>query len=273
MCYGKRFTNMSWFRYAVLVFLGLVLLTYGESKAQVVDSSSQNSDNVDTSLISHKWGLSFGGVLMSGRVTPALLPVGEGFFGGGVPIESPYGFGLSVDYNVNPSLRIFLDGNFYTYRKQVGIEGLESSSTWVFEMNDYATNLISFNKDAYFYMQTTGFRLGAKYGFQKNNFRPWVGAGFGFYAWKADYATADRSGSWGSDNGTATGVTFLFGVDYILGRDSKKPIIITFFGDLASPVANPEIDDLFQDGWTWDNAGGNHIMGTSRFGFSIGFLR
>jgi len=253
MCYGKRLTNMFWFCHVVLVLLCLVLSPCKESKAQAVDSAWQNTDNVKASPMSHKWGLSFGGVLMSGKVTPALLPVGEGYVGGGIPIKSPYGFGLSVDYNVNPSLRIFLDGNFYTYRKQVGIEGQESSSFWVFEMNDYATNLISFNDDAYFYMQTTGFRLGVKYGFQKYNFRPWVGTGFGFYAWKADYAIADRSESWGSDNGTATGVTFLFGLDYILGRESKNPMIITFFGDLASPVANPIIYNLFQDGWTYAN--------------------
>ena len=271
MCYTKRFANTS-FCYVVVVLLSLVLSIYTVPKAQDVDSTSLNADNVETSPMFHKWGLSFGGVLMSGTVTPALLPVGEGYFGGGIPIESPYGFGLSIDYNIDPSLRFFFDGNFYTYRKQVGIEGQNSSSTWIFEMNDYETNLISFNEDAYFYMQTTGLRFGAKYSFQKNNFRPWVGAGIGFYAWKADYATADRSGSWGSDNGTTTGVTFLFGVDYIFNRESKRPMIITFYGDMASPVANPVIDDLFNDGWTWDNAGGNHIMGPYRIGLSIGFL-
>lgn len=269
MCYINRFTNISWFCYVILV---LALSTFTVSEAQIVDTDSQDVDNVKSSSMSHKWSLSFGGVLMDGRVTPALLPEGEGFAGGGIPIESPYGFGLSIDYSIDPSIRLFLDGNFYSYRKQVGVEDQYSTSFWVFEMNDYASNLINFNEDAYFYMQTTGFRLGAKYSIQKKNLRPWVGAGIGFYAWKASYDNVDRSASWGSDNGTATGVTFLFGVDLILSRESKNPIMITLYGDMASPVANPIIDDLFQDGWTWDNAGGNHIMGTSRFGFSIGVL-
>jgi len=272
MCYTKRFTNISWLCYVILVLLGLSLSTYTVSKAQIVDGTSPNADTVQTSPVFHKWGLSFGGVLMSGTVTPALWPAGEGNFGGGIPIESPFGFGLSIDYNIDSSLRLFLDGNVYTYRKQVGVEGQSSTSPWVFEMNDYATNLINFTEDAYFYMQTTGFRFGVKYGIQKNNFRPWVGAGIGFYAWKADYATADRTGSWGSDNGTSTGVTFLIGVDYIISRESKSPIMITFYGDLSSPVANPVVENLFNDGWTWDNAGGNHIMGPYRIGFSIGFF-
>ncbi len=273
MCHTKRFTNISWLCYVILVLFGLSLSTYTVSKAQIVDGTSPNADTVQISPVFHKWGLSFGGVLMSGTVTPALWPAGEGNnFGGGLPIESPFGFGLSIDYNIDSSLRLFLDGNVYTYRKQVGVEGQSSTSPWVFEMNDYATNLINFTEDAYFYMQTTGFRFGVKYGIQKNNFRPWVGAGIGFYAWKVDYGTADRSGSWGSDNGTATGVTFLLGVDYIFSRESKSPIMITFYGDLSSPVANPVVENLFHDGWTWDNAGGNHIMGPYRIGFSIGFF-
>jgi len=260
----KRSKRICRFFLIVMVSFALFLSTGTVSEAQIADSSS-NIDN-------HKWTLSFGGVMMSGTVTPALWPDGTGGFGGGLPIERPFGFGLSIDYNIDRSLRLFLDGNFYTYRKQVGIEGQASSSQWVFEMNNYETDLINFSEDAYFYMQTTGFRFGAKYAFQKGGFRPWVGAGIGFYAWKADYATADRSGSWGSDNGTTTGITYLFGVDYILGRESKKPIMIAFFGDFAAPVARPVIENLFHDGWTWDNSGGNHIMGPYRFGISIGFF-
>ena len=189
-------------------------------------------------------------------------------------MENPYGFGLSIDYNIDSSLRLFLDGNFYSYQRQVGVEGEYSSSFWVSEMTDYASNLIGpFDEDAYFYMKTTGFRVGVKYGFQRESFRPWVGAGIGIYSWNADYATADKTGSWGSDFGSVAGATFLFGVDFIFGRDSEKPMMITFFGDLASPVANPIIDDLFQDGWTWENSGGSHIMGPYRFGISIGFFQ
>ncbi|MBU8869513.1 MAG: hypothetical protein KOO60_01445 [Gemmatimonadales bacterium] len=255
----------------LLVLLALVLSSQTMSLAQTPDTDNTTSDP-STIPNEHKWGLSFGGVLMDGRVTPAFLPVGEGYSGGMIPIENPFGFGLSIDYNVNSSFRFFLDGNFYSYQRQVGVEGDYSSSFWVNEMTDYESNLIGpFTEDAFFYMRTTGFRLGAKYGFQRKGFRPWVGVGLGFYAWNVDYANADRTGSWGSDYGTLAGVTYLFGVDFIFGRDSENPIMITLFGDLASPVAKPIIDDLFQDSWTWENSGGSHIMGPDRLGVSIGF--
>lgn len=112
-------------------------------------------------------------------------------------------------------------------------------------------------------------RLGAKYDFQKNGFRPWVGVGFGIYRWTVDYATVDRASSWGSDTGLASGATFLLGVDIFVGQGS----MITLFGDFASPVANPLIDDLFHEGWTWDNVVGNHVMGPYRLGVSFGVLR
>ena len=272
--YDKRhLTNRSGLCGFLLVLLVLVLSTYTVSLAQTPDAIQTTSDT-DTTPKQHQWVLSFGGVLMSGRITPAFLPVGEDYSGGMIPMENPYGFGLSIDYNIDSSLRLFLDGNFYSYQRQVGVEGEYSSSFWVSEMTDYESNLIGpFSEDAFFYMKTTGFRVGAKYGFQRESFRPWVGAGIGFYSWVADYANTDRTGSWGSDSGTATGVTFLFGVDFIIGRESKNPMMITLFGDLAAPVANPIIDDLFNDGWTWDNVGGSHIMGPTRFGVSIGFWR
>lgn len=216
------------------------------------------------------WGVSFGGFGMSGRVTTALLPEGGDDYADMNPIERPFGFGLSIDYKLAPNMRLFLDGNVTTYRKQVGIEGEYSTSFWVYEMTGYESHIIGpFTDDAYYYMDTTGMRLGLKYDFPAKGFRPWVGAGFGIYSWKADYATADHSASWGSDSGTVAGATFLCGVDFFIGSGS----MITIFGDFTSPVANPVIEDLFQDGWTWDNSGGSHVMGPYRFGISFGLLK
>jgi hypothetical protein len=47
--------------------------------------------------------------------------------------------------------------------------------------------------------------------------------------------------------------------------------MLTVFGEGASPVANPEINDLFYTGWTWNNAGGNHIMAPYRLGIALSF--
>ncbi len=43
------------------------------------------------------------------------------------PIEFGYGFGLSIEYRLAPSLRLFLDGSHSSYRKQVGVAGANSS--------------------------------------------------------------------------------------------------------------------------------------------------
>ena len=85
--------------------------------------------------------------------------------------------------------------------------------------------------------------------------------------------TADRTKTWGGDSGTVAGPTFLLGVDFIFGRESRSPMVLTLYGDFASPVVNETITDLFQDGWTWENSTGSHVMGPYRFGVSIGFMR
>ncbi len=50
------------------------------------------------------------------------------------PIDSGYGFGLSVEYRLAPSLRLSLGGSHSSYRKQVGVVGANSPSFWVYEM-------------------------------------------------------------------------------------------------------------------------------------------
>jgi hypothetical protein len=42
------------------------------------------------------------------------------------------------------------------------------------------------------------------------------------------------------------------------------------YADLTAPAVFPVINDLFKLGWTWDNSGGNNIMGAYRFGVAIG---
>jgi hypothetical protein len=55
------------------------------------------------------------------------------------------------------------------------------------------------------------------------------------------------------------------------GLNDQDLFMITLFGEGASPVANPEINDLFYNGWTWTNGGGNHIMAPYRLGIALSF--
>lgn len=260
-------------RSARVVMIALFAIAVSVSIGYAQSAEPANAENSSQgTFAAHKLSLSFGGLLMSGRVETAVLPTSGDNYGDMNPMENPYGFGLSLDYNLAPKMRLFLDGNVYSYRKQVGVAGELSESFWIYEMTDYSTHYLMFNDDAYFDMQTAGFRLGVKYDLPRGNLRPWVGAGVGIYSWKAAYNTADRSKTWGSASGTVSGVTFLCGVDFLVLKSSKHPLMVSLFGDFASPVVNPVIDNLFQDGWTWDNSGGNHVMGPYRFGLSIGFL-
>ena len=144
--------------------------------------------------------------------------------------------------------------------------GTKSESDWVFEQSGYTDRYIAFSEDAYFFMDTTGFRIGAKYSIPLGGMRLWAGAGVGYYYWKASYMTQDKSATWGSDDGYVWGMTYLAGIDIRLPSLGENASFISVFADLASPVAYPVIYDLFNNAWTWENAGGNHIMGPYRFG-------
>ena len=56
------------------------------------------------------------------------------------------------------------------------VAGTKSESNWVFEQTGYSSRFITFSEDAYFYMDTTGFRIGAKYSVPLGGMRLWAGA-------------------------------------------------------------------------------------------------
>lgn len=128
-------------------------------------------------------------------------------------------------------------------------------------------------ENVYMNMSATGFRLGVKYGKDIKNFQPWAGIYYGIYSWRCNFLNKKKSSSWGTDEGYVAGLTYSIGVDFHIKESSagKDLFIVTLFGEGASPVANPEISDLFYSGWTWTNAGGNHIMGPYRIGLALSF--
>jgi hypothetical protein len=198
--------------------------------------------------------LGFFGQYPFGQVNTAVVSP-EDSYANFNPIDFGYGFGLSVEYRLAPSMRLFLGGSH--------------SSFWVYEMTGYTTNQLHFNDDAFMYMDTTGFRLGAKLVLPGSGIQPWIGAGFGYYRWDAAYMTGDRSSTWGSDGGYAWGLTYLGGVDIRVFEVGGNGLWLTVYTDLAAPAVFPVIENLFQAGWTWDDSGGSPIMGPYRV--SAGF--
>jgi len=159
-----------------------------------------------------KFTLGFSGILTTGRVSTAMgprtasdaqnYPYSINVAGEEGPFDGSYGFGVVLEYKINPSIRLFLDGNFYTYKRLVAEKGGYGNSGWVYEQSGWESPYIGpFEKDCYFYMDTTGFRIGTKYVFLPGQIQLWVGIGAGIYHWIATFGTGDRTGKWGSDAG------------------------------------------------------------------------
>ncbi|MBN2666853.1 MAG: hypothetical protein JXR67_10100 [Bacteroidales bacterium] len=191
------------------------------------------------------------------------------------PSEGGYGFGVAIDYTLMPGLRLVLDGTYSTYKRLVAENGVQSTSEWVFEMMDYLDHFTPAwaQDDVFMNMTSTGFKLGLKYGKDIRNFQPWFGLYYGYYSWQCNFLNKDKSSTWGSDEGYVGGLTYAVGIDFHIkgGTNNQDLFILTVFGEGASPVANPEINDLFYTGWTWNNAGGNHIMAPYRLGIALSF--
>lgn len=191
------------------------------------------------------------------------------------PNDGGYGFGVAIDYTIMPGLRFVLDGTYSTYKRIVAENGIQSTSEWVFEMMDYSDHFTPAwtQDDVYMNMTSSGFKLGVKYGKEIKNIQPWVGLYYGFYSWQCDFMNKDKSSTWGKDEGYVGGLTYAVGVDFHIkgGLNNQDMFMITLFGEGASPVANPEINDLFYTGWNWTNAGGNHIMAPYRLGIALSF--
>lgn len=185
-----------------------------------------------------------------------------------------YGFGVLIQGRVTDNFSLFFDMNAYEYNILAGKKGTDVQTVWTVAESathwdesgapqiQYVHNLPT---DVHFDMQSTGMRLGAKYIVGKNKIRPWLGAAFGYYTWTVNYYNEDKTKTYGKDNGSATGFTFMLGVDF----EVMPGVVLTPFVDMGAPVANYKIEGLFYPQWDIDyNA---HIMGTNRFGLTLAF--
>lgn len=211
--------------------------------------------------------VSFHGGFTSGDLIVAAVPKNAPHAS---PLESSgYMIGVGFEGNILPEFRWFLDGMTTTRSAQVAEQGGYATSFWIYEKTGYSSHDVGpFTTDVNAYMDTTGFRLGGKYVLMaEQSFRPWVGAGFGVYRWKFSYMNSEKTKTYGSDEGTATGLTYMVGADWDLMDDTR----LLVFADLTSPVATPRIENLFQTGWTWENSGNNHVLGPYRLGLAVQF--
>lgn len=190
-------------------------------------------------------------------------------------IDKGYGLGVILQRKIGKNFVLFLDGNMYNYNKFLASQGKDVQSIWTVAESamhwdepgapqiQYVHNLPT---DVHFDMQTTGFRLGAKYIIGEKKLRPWFGAGFGYYQWTVNYFNEDKKQTYGTDSGSATGLTYLLGLDV----EIMEGAIITLFGDFNSPIAKYSIEGLFYPQWDITDYD-SPIMGHYRFGISLSF--
>ncbi len=182
------------------------------------------------------------------------------------PYDLAYSFGIGMDYKLLPSFALFIDGGFSSWKKLIAEKNGYSAGAWIWEQSGYEDARIGpFPMDTYYYMDATSLRAGARYIPSKGKIEPWIGVGYGVYAWQATIGNRKEEKKYGQNSGLVGGLTFLGGVDL-----NFKDFIFRIFGEAASPVANPKIENLFQKGWTFENTGGEHILGPYRFGIGIG---
>jgi hypothetical protein len=226
--------------------------------------------------VKNKFQIGFSGVYPTGTwPATALSNMGTtSFLKGQDHTVKSYGFGVLIMGNITNHFSLFFDMNAYDYNIFLAKKGSDVQTVWTVEESathwnesgapqiQYVHNLPT---DVHFDMQATGMRLGARYSFGEKNIRPWLGLAFGYYKWIANYYNADKSKTYGKDEGYATGLTYQLGVDF----EIMSGIIMTPFVDFGSPVANYKMTGLFYPQWDIDyNA---HIMGTNRFGLTISF--
>lgn len=198
-----------------------------------------------------------------------------GYAMGGAPVNG-YGFGVEIDFRPSRNIAFFFDITAHSWKFQVAREGSRSESDWVFEQNGYTTRYTgTFNRDVYFFMNTTIARIGTRYIFPlSEKMEPWVGLGYGFGAWTGNFLTTDKKSTYGNDSGNGLSLSYLAGIDFHVTplMDENSGFLLTIFIDVGSPVAKPiEINNLFYDGWTWESTAGEHAILPYRIGIAIGF--
>lgn len=215
----------------------------------------------------HRFFTYFDGGLAHGDLTLPAYPQED--TNGSPHPATGYMFGLGVEAVVTPSVRLFLDGTTTTRKVKVADQNGYATSFWVYEQTGYSNNLVGpFPTDVYGAMDATGFRLGLKYVLStQQGFELWGGIAYGLYRWTISFDNSAKDKTYGSATGMTSGPTYLAGVDAPIGKSTD----LVLYADVVSPVANPQVDNLFNNGWTWVNAGGNNVMGPYRAGLALRF--
>jgi hypothetical protein len=191
---------------------------------------------------------------------------GSAYVVGTQPYDLAWGAGMGLEYRFMGSFAGSLDFGISRWEKLLAKANGYGVGDWVWEQSGYTDARVGpFPMDVKYYMDTTSVRLGGKYYPIEGVFQPFVGLSLGMYAWQAIIGNREEEKKYSEiSSGTAFSPTYQLGIDFVLDG-----FVVRIFGDLATAVANPKFEDLFQPGWTFESVGGEHVQGPYRFGLAV----
>lgn len=178
-----------------------------------------------------------------------------------------WGAGMGIEYRLMDSLSGGIDFGLSSWEKLLVKKDGYGVGNWVWEQNDYMDARVGpFPMDVKYYMDTIFIRFGAKYYPMHGIIQPFIGASLGIYAWDATIGNRGEEKKYSDiSSGFSSSVSYQLGIDFVFDEFSFR-----IFADMATAVGNPKFENLFVNGWTFENTGGEHLQGSYRLGIALG---
>jgi len=260
----KISSTVNFFSFFFLFFVSVLAADVGDSVINTINSKTNN----------FFWGIS--GLIQYGESNgTAIAPENGRPDNIGASYEMGYGISGYALYGLSDEWKIFFEIGYSDRRILCARKDEYGVGKWVSDVSGDTTNNFygPFDNDVYFYMDTFIIRPGIKYYVQTDrNVTPWFGLGLSIYPWNASYMSGDRSKTWSSTNGVCLNFNFLyFGFDMKIDFGEKETVILSLFTDIGAPAVKLKFNNLFQDGWTYENNEGEEVVSTYKFGIIMLF--
>jgi hypothetical protein len=192
---------------------------------------------------------------------------GSAYIIGPQSYDLAWGAGAGIEYRFMDSLAGGIDFGLSSWEKLLAKKDGYGVGEWVWEQSDYTDARVGpFPMDVKYYMDTIFMRVGAKYYPMDGIVQPFIGASLGIYTWDAVIGNRGEEKKYSEiSSGISSSISYQFGIDFVFDEFALR-----IFADMATAVGNPEFENLFVNGWTFENTGGEHVQGPTRFGIALG---
>lgn len=188
---------------------------------------------------------------------------------------SGYGLGGLIDYRVSPHLVVFSGITFHKWRFRMGEPGSRSAGDWILEQTNQLTRYTDpWTQDVFFKMSAYDFRAGMRYiRTLSMNTESWIGAGAAITPWSAIVSASDQIGNFGKTTGSANDFFIQAGFNFkiypVRGNESSGIILSPFLEAGFARARKLKMDNLYMNGWNWDNPKGEPAILPFRLGMEI----